>query len=129
MQTIGCFNLTNEGGFVCAGEISYIDSNGNSGKTDRYGYINLGQSELMLPSDKGVQADWIIQLYIDINGGNDRTGGTHFLYDPNSTACAHYRITGTTLNSEVHFDGITPTADVKILVTPVERSPRKTATG
>lgn len=108
MQTIGSFNLANNGGFVCAGKVSFIDPTGGTGTTGRWDMIPLGQNETMKPSDQGVASGSLVQMYIDIAGGNDRTGGTYFMYDPSSSACANYSITGTTLNSSVHFGGITP---------------------
>jgi hypothetical protein len=106
MQTIGAFKLRNNGGFVCAGKVQYIDSNGGVQLSDRWSWIPLGQSEMMNPSEKSVANGSIIQMYIDIQAGNDRTGGTYFLYDSSSAQYAEYDITGTTLNSDVHFDGI-----------------------
>ena len=40
--------------------------------------IPLGQNETMQPGDKGVASGSLVQMYIDIVAGNDRTGGTHF---------------------------------------------------
>ena len=108
MQTIGSFNLANNGGFVCAGKVSFIDPNGGTGTSDRWAMIPLGQNETMKPADRGVPGGALVQTYIDIVAGNDRTGGTYFLYDPSSPLCANYSITGTTLNSAVHFGGVTP---------------------
>lgn len=108
MQTIGSFQLINNGGFVCAGKVMYIDTdNGSQGTTSRWGNITNPNSETMYPKDQGVGSGWMVQMYIDIVAGNDRTGGTYFNYDPNSSACAIYRITGTTLNSNVNFEGVT----------------------
>lgn len=107
MDTIGAFKLRNNGGFVCAGKIQYIDENsGGTEHTDRWHWIAIGQGEMMNPADRGIAADTLIQMYIDIQAGNDRTGGRYFKYDPASPLYAEYDITGTTLNSEVHFDGI-----------------------
>ena len=110
MDAIGGFKLRNNGGFVCAGKVKYIDlEHGGEGVSDRWHYINLGQSEMMMGKDlpdKGVPAHCLIQMYIDIVAGNDRTGGTYFQFDPSSTVYAEYDITGTTFNSDVHFDGI-----------------------
>lgn len=108
MQTIGSFQLINNGGFVCAGKVMFIDTdNGTNGTTDRWDWITNPNSETMYPKDKDIKQNWFIQMYIDIMAGSDRTGGQFFLYDPNSKACAIYRITGTTLNSSVHFEGVT----------------------
>jgi hypothetical protein len=106
MDTIGSFKLTNNGGFVCAGKVQYIDPNGFPKRSDRWHYINVTESETMNPSEKGVPSGSLIEMYIDIVAGNDRTGGTYFIYDPSSNRRAEYSITGTTLNSHVHFDGI-----------------------
>jgi hypothetical protein len=106
MQTIGGFKLRNNGGFVCAGKVQYIDPNGGTNHTDRWHWIALGQEEDMNPGEKGVPPGSFSQMYIDIEAGNDRTGGTYFIYDPTSPLYAEYDITGTTLNSDVHFDGI-----------------------
>ena len=109
MQSIGGFKLRNNGGFVCAGKIQYMDlaGSGGVGVSDRWGWIPLGQEEMMMdPGDKGVPAGAAIMMYIDIAAGNDRTGGPYFLWDPASNQYAEYDITGTTLQSNVHFDGI-----------------------
>ena len=106
MQTIGSFNLANNGGFVCAGKVMYIDPNGGTATSDRWGWIPIGQNENMNPSDQSVPDGSLVQMYIDIQAGNDRTGGTYFMYDSKSKACAKYDIRGTTYNSSVHFDGI-----------------------
>jgi hypothetical protein len=106
MESVGGFKLRNNGGFVCAGQVEYIDTNGNPQKSDRWGFINLGDSEVMRPNEKGVPDGAIMQMYIDIRAGNDRTGGTYFIYDSKLSNYAEYDISGTTLNSDVHFDGI-----------------------
>jgi hypothetical protein len=87
--------------------MQYIDLAGSGGTSvsDRWGFIPLGQEEMMMdPGDKGVPAGAAIMMYIDIEAGDDRTGGQYFLWDPNSTSYAEYDITGTTLDSSVHFD-------------------------
>ncbi len=106
MDSIGFLSLKNNGGFVCAGALKYITQNGDESTTERWHYINLGESETMTPSEKGVAAGSLIQMKIIIAAGDNRTGGTWFLYDPNSNHMANYSITGTTLHSTVHFDGI-----------------------
>lgn len=109
MQSINGFNLRNNGGFVCAGKVNYIDTagGGGTGTSDRWDMIPLGQQEMMQDlADKGVPAGALIEMYIDIEAGNDRTGGQWFQWDPSSTEYAEYDITGTTLESTVHFDGI-----------------------
>ena len=106
MQTIGAFKLRNNGGFVCAGKIQYIDGNGQVQVTGPYHSIAIGQGEMMNPADKGIPSGTLIQMYIDIHLGNDRTGGTYFLYESSSAQYAEYDITGTTFDSSVHFDGI-----------------------
>lgn len=110
MDTIGGFRLSNEGGFVCAGRVKYLDlDTGGEGVSDRWHYINLGQSEMMMGKElleKGVPANSLIQMYIDIVAGNDRTGGMWFHWDISSRAYGDYRVSGTTLNSGVHFEGI-----------------------
>ena len=47
-----------------------------------------------------------VRLAIGITAGNDRTGGQYFEYQPTAPGQAHYEITGTTLNSDVHFQGV-----------------------
>jgi hypothetical protein len=106
MITIGAFKLRNNGGFVCAGKVQYINDAGGITLSDRWDRIPIGQDEMMFPRDRDVADGSIMQMYIDIVWGDDRTGGTYFLYDSNSKKYAEYDITGTTLNSTVHFDGI-----------------------
>ena len=106
MQTIGAFKLRNNGGFVCAPAANYIDPNGGTGKSSNGGNIALGQGEMFYPNGHGVSDGSMIEMYIWIEAGNDRTGGTFFQYDSSSQAYAEYDITGTTLDSDVHFDGI-----------------------
>ena len=106
MDTIGNFLFRNNGGFVAQGYIMYIDPNGNTGTTDGYGNIPIGQQEWCNPGDKGVPDGSFVQLAIDIVLGNNRTTGTYYLYSSTSNQYAEYDITGTTFNSSVHFDGI-----------------------
>ena len=106
MESIGGFKLRNNGGFVCAGKVEYIDQNGNPKTSDRWGFIPIGQSEMMWPKDKQVPDGVVMRMYIDIEAGDDRTGTPYFLYDSNLKNYAEYDITGTTLNSDVHFDGV-----------------------
>jgi hypothetical protein len=106
MQSIGGFKLRNNGGFVCAGKVQYIDGDGNPKTSDRWHNIALGQDEMMWPKEKGVPDGSVMRMYIDITLGDDRTGTPYFLYDSKLTNYADYDITGTTLNSEVHFDGV-----------------------
>jgi hypothetical protein len=107
MEKIGGFKLTNRGGFVCAGQVQYMNNEGYVTRTDRWRWLNLGESEMMTDlGRRGVPDSNPIQMYIAIRAGNDRTGGRYFQFDPSSRAYAEYRITGTTLNSAVHFDGI-----------------------
>ncbi|RYF09263.1 MAG: hypothetical protein EOO77_24230 [Oxalobacteraceae bacterium] len=106
MQTIGAFKLRNNGGFVCAPLAIWIDESGGTQKTGNGGHIALGQGEMFNPGDHGVTPQSLVQLGIWIAAGDDRTGGTYFLYDPSSKQYAEYDITGTTYNSNVHFDGV-----------------------
>ena len=107
MQAIGCFVLANNGGFVCQGKVQYIDNDGNMNLTDGYGNMPIGQRETMNPGDKGVPDGAPMRMYIDIVAGDDRTGSPWWLFSASSNQCANYDITGTTLNSSVHFNGIT----------------------
>lgn len=107
MQSINSFYLFNNGGFVCHTGCDYIDM--NSGGTDSGssgGNISLGNGEAYNPGDHGVAAGSLVQLTIGIDLGNSRTGGAYFTYDPSAPGQAHYEITGTTLNSDVKFQGI-----------------------
>lgn len=106
MQAIGAFYLRNNGGFVCAPAANYIDADGNFSTTSNGGHIALGQGVKFSPGDHGVPDGCPIQLYIWIEAGHDRTGAPFFLYDASSNLYAEYDITGTTLQSTVHFDGV-----------------------
>jgi len=108
MQPVRGFVLKNQGGFVCAGKITYIDDDGNEETTDDFGKEPLGQSETMVATSKGVSDGDIMKLYIWIEAGNDRTGTPYFLCDNSSANYAHYTISGTTLNSNVKLDGVYP---------------------
>ena len=108
MQQIRGFVLKNQGGFVCAGKISYIDDGGGDGMTDDYGKEPLGQSETMDAAAKNVPDGSIMRLYIWIEAGDDRTGAPYFLCDYSSPDFAHYTVSGTTLNSTVKLDGVYP---------------------
>jgi hypothetical protein len=107
-QKISGFHLNNNGGFVCAGKIQYVDNGGGTGVSDRYPLITLGQGEGMDPKNVGVQDGYLIDMYIYIEAGNDRTGGNYFEYDSTANLIATYSISGTTLNSTVTFEGIGP---------------------
>lgn len=104
--SVAGFYLDNEGGFVCAPAAMYIDDDGGTGTSENGGRLSLGMSEYFYPNQHGVQDDALIQMYIWIDSGNDRTGGTYFQYDPTATVYARYEITGTTMNSTVHFQGV-----------------------
>lgn len=104
--SIAGFKLDNEGGFVCAPACNYIDDDGGTGTSEHGGNLSLGMSEYFYPNQHGVGDDWIIEMYIWIMAGNDRTGGQYFQYDPTVTVYAHYEITGTTLDSSVNFQGV-----------------------
>jgi hypothetical protein len=106
MQSISSFYLDNEGGFVCATGCNYIDPNGGSTSGGGGGNISLGQNEYYNPGDHGVPAGSFVQLRISIKGGSDRTGGSYYMYDPTVSVSARYKITGTTLNSNVICEGV-----------------------
>ena len=106
MLTIGGFKLRNNGGFVCAGKVQYIDGNGDVHEFGEYHSIAIGKGETLNPADKGIVSGALIQIYIDVKAGDHRTGGKYFLYDSSSTQYAEYDITGSTHKSHVHFDGI-----------------------
>jgi hypothetical protein len=106
MQTIGAFKLRNNGGFVCAPAAKYIDADGNFQQSSNGGNIALGQGEMFSPGDHGVPDGCVMQMYIWIEAGSDRTGQPFFVYDSSSNMYAEYDITGTTLQSDVHFDGV-----------------------
>jgi len=106
MQKIGAFYLRNNGGFVCAPAANYIDENGNFNTSSNGGHIALGQGVMFSPADHGVPDGSTMQLYIWIEAGSDRTGAPFFEYDSTSNLYAEYDITGTTLKSDVHFDGV-----------------------
>ena len=106
MQTIGSFFLENDGGFVCQTGCMYINGDGGTGTDTNGGRISVGTSEYYSPGDHGVQPNSPVQLYISIEAGSDRTGGSYFMWDPTATVSARYSISGTTLDSDVHFHGV-----------------------
>lgn len=107
MDRISAFKLKNEGGFVCAGEIQYIDpSDGSTQRTTQWSPLNITEDEMMNPADRQLSSGTLVQMYIRIIWGDDRTGGTYFIYDPSSPKYADYWIDGTTLNSSVHYEGL-----------------------
>jgi hypothetical protein len=106
MASISAFKLRNNAGFVCAGQVEYIDPDGGAGRTGSWGRIALGQEEMMNIGDKGVPPGSWVRLYIDVVAGDDRTGSPYFTFDPSSHNYAEYDITGTTYHSAVHFDGV-----------------------
>ncbi len=106
MQKIGAFKLRNNGGFVCAPAANWIDDNGNTQRTGTGSSIPLGQETMFNPGEYGVSDGTPVELYISITLGSDRTGGTYYTFGASSNQYAEYDITGTTLDSDVHFDGI-----------------------
>lgn len=106
MKQISSFYLFNNGGFACNTGCTYIDDDGNICNGSSGGHISLGTGEAYNPGDHGVAAGTTVRLAIGITAGNDRTGGQYFEYQPTAPGQAHYEITGTTLNSDVHFQGV-----------------------
>ncbi|WP_237479737.1 hypothetical protein [Lichenibacterium dinghuense] len=106
MQKIKQFRMRNNGGFVCAGQIQYIDQNGNVQMTETAGNIPIGQGEWVDPGSLGVPDGSPIMLCFNIVLGSNRTAGQYYMSDTSSNQYAEYDITGTTLNSHVHFDGV-----------------------
>jgi hypothetical protein len=47
-----------------------------------------------------------MRIYIEIQSGDDRAGAPYFIYDARLANYAAYDITGTALDSDVHFDGV-----------------------
>lgn len=106
MDKILGISFTNSGAFLCKAKLMYTLADGSTGMTDDWGTMNPGQMVFMNPGDKGLPAGAVIQLYIDIIAGNDRTGGVNFHYGPAHQQVAQYAITGTTFFSHVDYQGI-----------------------
>jgi len=107
MRSVSAFYLANNGGFVCFPRIQYIDQNGNKQLTPDTGQrLDINQNSTITVAQYNIPAGCFGQIYIDIIWGDDRTGGTYFLLDQSANATAMYNITGTTLDSSVHFNGV-----------------------
>ena len=106
MQKIKQFRMRNNGGFVCSGKIQYIDNDGNVQLSEGAPRIPIGQGEWVDPAVLGVPDACPMMLYFDVVLGEDRTAGIYYLGDTSSNLYAEYDITGTTYNSDVHFDGV-----------------------
>jgi hypothetical protein len=106
MQQIGKFSLQNEGGFVVKLQFQYIDNNGDKVHVDGTGGIPLGQTKSADPGDYGVPDGSPVQLYAFVVWGKDNVGSQLFYYSKGSPWTANYTISGTTLDNQLGFTGL-----------------------
>ncbi len=108
MQSIGKFNLKNQGGFVV--KMGFQHHNSNSSDWQRTGQqtgkILLGQSETADPGDYGVAEGDTVRIFADVEAGPDKHGNQEFTYQNGNALTAYYSISGTTLDSRLGLDEV-----------------------
>jgi hypothetical protein len=108
MQSIGKFNLKNQGGFVVKMGFQYHNQNSsNWTRTDKEtGKILLGQSKTADPGDYGVADGDTVRIYADVQAGKDKHGNQDFTYQKGNALTAYYSISGTTLDDRLGLDEV-----------------------
>jgi hypothetical protein len=108
--TIGKACLTNNGNFNCK---LYFKANSATAPTDHWlnssesGTLLEGQTDCEDPGNMGVQDGMIVRVCANVQAGSDYFGNEQFTYQSGSLNRANYRITGTTLNADLSYQGMT----------------------
>ncbi len=101
--------LKNKGWFVCHIGFTWTDDHGHriECKGDGHDICKTEKicAEPGLPPCN-VPAGSLVTIYVRVDGGYNKTAHESFIYNPNSKCTAEYEITGTTLDSNLHFLGI-----------------------
>ncbi len=106
MKKVGRFCLYNDGGFDVKLQFVYYDENGHRHHVDGTGAYPVLQTECRKPGDSGVPNGAGVSLYAFVVWGADNTASEMFVYDQTSTVTAYYKITGTTLQSDLVLDKV-----------------------
>lgn len=106
MEEVGSFRLRNDGWFVARLEFVYINEAGNRVRVGGSGDITLGRSATVDPGLHGVPDGARVTLYAVVVSGNDRESDIVFIYRRGLLRTADFTISGTTLNSQLRYNGI-----------------------
>lgn len=109
MKQIGKLSLLNEGGFVVKLQFQYIDSKGEKQHVDGTGSFPIGQSNTADPGDYGVPDGSPVAVYAFVVWGKDNVGTQLFYYKKGIQWTANYTISGTTLDNQLGFTGLSGT--------------------
>ncbi len=100
MNTVRYFKLHNSGGFVAR---LYVDhrrdegQNWNIWKPSGYADICAGAERTLDLRETGIENGSHVRLFAFVAGGVDKTAGEEYIFDPNASSTAVYKISGTTL--------------------------------
>lgn len=106
-EYIGAFRLKNQGGFVVKMDFLFGSDPGNLYRIDGSRKdITLGCSETKDPGECGVHEGDVCTIHADVVAGKDKAGKTYFIYQKGNKNRADFTISGTTLDNELGFNGI-----------------------
>lgn len=107
-SVIGKFRLKNQGGFVVKMDFVYFDQQMEKKRVDgSRKSITLGCSETCDPGEYEVPEGAIVSIHADVVAGKDKEGASWFRYKKGAPATANFVISGTTLDNELGFIGLT----------------------
>lgn len=108
VERIGKFRLKNQGGFVVKMDFVYYDSSMNKHRVDGSRKdITLGKSETASPGDYKVPEGALVSIHADVVWGKDTEGKSWFVFESGNAKTANFTISGTTLDNELGYNGIT----------------------
>ena len=106
VDTVGKMSLQNNGGFAVKLQFSYVDEKGEKQHVDGTGSFPLGQTKTADPGDYGVPDGSPVTIYAFVVWGKDNQGTKYFQYSKGNSMVANYTISGTTLDNELGFVGL-----------------------
>ncbi len=107
-QQIGKLRLKNQGGFVVKMDFLFGSSPDKLSRlSGSRKDITLGFSETNDPGDYNIHSGDYCTVYADVAAGKDKSGQTIFIYQKDNKNQANFTISGTTLDNELGFNGIT----------------------
>lgn len=98
---------------------NYTDENGISTQSQQTGNQLIDQTYTVDPGDLGVPDGMMVQLYLWVMAGYDRTSDRSFIYRTGSPVRATYTSSGATVSPGLTFNGLS-TVDTPNSVSPAQ---------
>lgn len=109
MDSIRYFKLHNSAAFVVRIGVEVTDNDGKIYEVEKDGYDDICAGaertfDLKNDPNRTIAPGYKVRLKAIVVGGSDKLAEESFIYDPNSSKTARYKITGSLFGKTLHFE-------------------------